>query len=67
MLLVNGSDDEITNLDRKTELHILAEKVNSADALSMLEAVDRAVAALEANGNLRLLLDTMLLDLPQIE
>ncbi len=66
MLLVNGSDGEITNLDRKTELHILAEKVDAADSLSMLEAVDRAVAALEANGNLRLLLDTMLLDLPRI-
>jgi DNA polymerase III subunit delta' len=67
MLIVNGSEAEITNFDRKDELAQLATKVTPADALAMVQAVDRAMAALEVNGNLRLLLDTFFLDLPRID
>jgi DNA polymerase-3 subunit delta' len=67
MLMVNGSAAEITNLDRNDELAQLAAKVTAADALAMVQAVDRAMAALDVNGNLRLLLDTFFLDLPRID
>jgi DNA polymerase III subunit delta' len=67
MLLVNGSADEIANLDRKPELTGLAQKTDPALALRMVEAIDHALAALEANGHLRLLVDMFFLDLPRIE
>lgn len=67
MLLMNGSGGEITNLDRNTELHELSAKVTQSDALQILQSIDHASAALEANGNLRLLLDTLFLDLPQMQ
>lgn len=67
MLLVNGSNAEITNLDRQAALKALAEKIDPSSALHLVEAVDRASAALEANGHLRLLLDNFLLELPWIE
>ena len=67
MLLVNGSSSEITNLDRNAELHDLSAKVNQAGVLQMVQSIDHALAALEANGHLRLLLDTLFLDLPQIQ
>jgi DNA polymerase-3 subunit delta' len=66
LMLVNGSSEEITNLDRKAELSGIAEKMSSTDVLKMVGAVDRASSALEVNGHLRLLLDTFFLDLPQI-
>jgi DNA polymerase-3 subunit delta' len=67
MLLANGSEAEITNLDRQAILKALAEKVDPSSALHLVEAVDRASAALEANGHLRLVLDNFLLELPRIE
>jgi DNA polymerase-3 subunit delta' len=67
MLMVNGSDAEITNLDRQAELNALATKTDPTAALHLVEAVDRASAALEANGHLRLLLDNFFLELPRIE
>jgi DNA polymerase-3 subunit delta' len=67
LLLVNGSDSEITNLDRKEELIDLTGKLDGATVLQMVNAVDQALAALESNGHLRLLLDTFFLDLPRID
>ena len=67
MLLVNGSGAEITNLDREAELKSLAAKISPATILQMVNAMDRATTALEANGHLRLLLDNFFLELPRIE
>jgi len=67
MLLANGSEAEITNLDCQATLKALAEKVNPSSALHLVEAVDRALTALETNGHLRLVLDNFLLELPRIE
>ena len=67
MLLVNGSGAEITNLDREAELKSLAAKIPPATILQMVNAMDRATVALEANGHLRLLLDNFFLELPRIE
>ena len=66
MLVVNSAADQITNLDRETDLQALAAKVMPVQALQMVQAIDRAVAALDSNGHLRLLLDTLFLDFPQI-
>jgi DNA polymerase-3 subunit delta' len=67
MLIANGTVDQITNLDRETELRALSAKVTPAQALQMVQTIDRAVAALDSNGHLRLLLDTLFLDLPRIQ
>ncbi len=67
MLLANGSEAEISNLDRQATLKALAEKVDPSSALHLVEAVDRALTALETNGHLRLVLDNFLLELPRIE
>lgn len=66
LLLANGSPGRITNIDRQLELKALAGSVNPAEAAGMIKAVDDALAALEVNGNIRLLLDNFFLDLPRI-
>jgi DNA polymerase-3 subunit delta' len=66
LLLANGSDGRITNIDREAELKTLAGSVTAAETAGMVKAVDNALAALEVNANLRLLLDNFFLDLPRI-
>lgn len=67
LLITNISLDEITNVDRMDELMSLAKIINTSTALKMLQAVDRALAALENNGHMRLLLDTLFLEIPRID
>jgi DNA polymerase-3 subunit delta' len=67
MMICNGSENAVTNIDRKVELCGLAAKITQAEALQIVKAVDDAMAALEANGHMRLLTDVLFVDLPCIE
>lgn len=66
LLLANQPNSEITNLDRAGELNALVHKISPAAALQIVQAIDTALANLEASGHLRLLLDSLFLDLPRI-
>lgn len=67
LLLTNQAIGKVTNLDRETELKGIAAELNPAEALQLVKAIDTALANLEVNGHLRLLLDTLFLDLPRIQ
>lgn len=67
MMLSNGLGGSATNIDRQEELRDLAGRITQAGALQIVKAVDDALAALEANGHVRLLTDTFFIDLPRIE
>jgi DNA polymerase-3 subunit delta' len=67
MLVANGSPCQVTNQDREEELRSLTAKLTPSHALQMVQAIDRAAVALESNGHLRLLLDTLFLDLPRVQ
>ena len=66
LMLTNQDEREITNLNREAELRQIAANISSATALSMVNAIDSALASLEANGHPRLLMDNLFLDLPRI-
>ncbi|MHC1740175.1 MAG: ATP-binding protein [Anaerolineaceae bacterium] len=64
LMLTNHNDTEITNINREEELTQTARKVTSTTALKMVNAIDSALSALEANGHTRLLMDVFCLNLP---
>lgn len=66
LLLTNHAEGELTNLNRAGELQQMAGAISSSTALSMITAIDAALAALDANGHTRLLMDTLFLDLPRV-
>jgi len=66
LMLTNRNEGELTNLNRAAELTEIAAAISPATALEMVTAIDSALAALEANGHTRLLMDTLFLDLPRV-
>lgn len=67
LMLANHSTGELTNLNREKELRQIAENTSPVTALHLINAIDSALASLEANGHTRLLMDVFCLDLPQIQ
>jgi DNA polymerase-3 subunit delta' len=67
MLLVSKQrSTHVTNLDRLDDLTKLADGISSARILTMIHSVDRSLEFLESNANLRLLVDNLLLEIPQL-
>lgn len=66
LMLVNGDNSGLTNLNRETELHQIAGALSPSTALKIVTAIDSALASLEVNGHARLLMDVFCLDLPRV-
>ncbi len=64
LLLCGGADSALTHMDVRETLAALAAQVDFAGAHACLEAIEQAQAGLDANLNLRLMLEVLLLDLP---
>ncbi len=66
MLLSGQAHAPLTNLDRKEELQRLAAHLDYRTAHRQVSALEQAIAGLDANLNMRLLAEVLLLDIPQI-
>ncbi len=63
-ILVFGTDPQrVLNQDRLEALSVAAKQVSQAQLLQQIDAVDRALAALRSNTNVRLTLDAMALQM----
>jgi len=63
-LIRSGSDAPLTNIDRSAELAQLSSFFSLQQILSAMEAIQNSLEALELSANLRLLTDSLMLDLP---
>ncbi|HZW03382.1 MAG TPA: DNA polymerase III subunit delta' [Anaerolineaceae bacterium] len=66
MLASAGSDAPLTNVDHAADLRALAGRIDFATAHARIADLEQAFTRLDANVNARLLLETLLLDWPQI-
>jgi DNA polymerase-3 subunit delta' len=66
LMLVNGDNSELTNLNREAELRQITGAISASTALKIVTAIDAALASLEVNGHARLLMDVFSLDLPRV-
>jgi DNA polymerase-3 subunit delta' len=66
LLTANGMVSKVVNLDYEKDSRRIAEALPSQRALKMVNTLIKGLEDLEANANLRLLLDTILLDIPCI-
>lgn len=67
LLVASGSQAPLVNLDCSAELHALAEQVDGATARARAADLERAITRLDANPNLQLLTEVLLLDWPRVE
>jgi len=65
-LTVNGMGEKVVNLDYAVDSGRIAAALPQKRALGMVNTLIRGLENLEANANLRLLLDNILLDIPCI-
>ncbi|MEW6651705.1 MAG: DNA polymerase III subunit delta' C-terminal domain-containing protein, partial [Chloroflexota bacterium] len=66
LLLCGRADTALTHVDLRDTLAAIAAQVDFARAYACLEAIEQAQAGLDANLNLRLMLEVLLLDLPRL-
>ncbi|HNR02006.1 MAG TPA: DNA polymerase III subunit delta' C-terminal domain-containing protein [Anaerolineaceae bacterium] len=66
LLATSGSGEKIVNLDHQAEIERIASGLPARRSLQMVNSLIASLEKLEANANLRLLLDNTLLDIPQI-
>ncbi len=66
LLRVGGASAPVTNPDRDADLAALAERVNLAEALRIVSALQRTQDLLDRNVNARLATEVFLLDLPRM-
>ncbi len=66
MLTVSGTEEKVVNLDYVGEIRRIATGLPPERSLGMVNTLIRALENLEANANLRLLLDNTLLEIPRI-
>lgn len=64
LLLCGQSEDHIVNMDRGQELRAMAGRISLPQAWAVLDALHETAAQLEANVNVRLALEGLLLQLP---
>ncbi len=67
LLICGASSAALTNLDQRGRLENLAAALDLPRAYACLNAVEQALAGLEANLNARLLLDVLMLDMPYVK
>jgi DNA polymerase-3 subunit delta' len=65
-LTTNGRSEKVVNLDYGVDCQRIAGRISASTALEMLNSLIRSLENLEANANLRLLLDNLWLELPRI-
>ena len=65
-LTTNGMSEKVVNLDYGVDCQRIAGRISASTALEMLNSLIRSLENLEANANLRLLLDNLWLELPRI-
>ena len=65
-LTTNGMSEKVVNLDYGVDCQRIAGRISTSTALEMLNSLIRSLENLEANANLRLLLDNLWLELPRI-
>lgn len=63
-LVHSRSSSPLTNADHEAELQQLTSAFSQSDILGTMKALQDSLEALEQNANLRLLTDTLMLDLP---
>lgn len=63
-LLCSHSDAPLTHIDREVELKQLSSRFSPADILDIIKALQNSLEVLDQNANLRLVTDTLMLDLP---
>ncbi len=66
MLTASGSGDKVVNLDHMSEIERIAGGLPAKRSLGMVNTLITSLETLEANANLRLLLDNTLLEIPRI-
>jgi DNA polymerase-3 subunit delta' len=66
VLAASGSSVQITNLDWKKEIDVLAKALNLQTAVDMVKQLQGTSYLLTRNVNARLALEVLLLDLPHI-
>ena len=66
MLAVSTTEDKVVNLDYLGDIKRIAAGLPPERSLGMVNTLIRALENLEANANLRLLLDNTLLEIPRI-
>lgn len=64
LLVKEGVPGYVQNADRRNELETIAPSVASADIVEFLKRVQTTLAALDANANARLALESMMLGVP---
>jgi len=65
-LTANGMGEKVVNLDYAADSQRVAGQISNPMALEILNSLIRSLENLEANANLRLLLDNLWLELPRI-
>jgi DNA polymerase III subunit delta' len=60
-----GASAPVTNLDRISEIHALAERLDMQSASQMTGSIERAISLIDRNINMRLVLENLMLDLPR--
>ena len=66
LMLAHGMEDKVTNVDYLEDLRRVMDSLPPAEALRVVNRLIKALDELEANANLRLLLENVFLDLPQV-
>lgn len=67
LLVASGASAPLVNLDLQSELHDLIADVDTATARACAAALERAVDRLDANPNMQLLTEVLLLDWPRLK
>lgn len=66
LLAANHREEHLTNQDHQNEISDLAQKLNKDQIVGMLNSIDHSLELLEVNANLRLLLENLLLEIPEL-
>lgn len=66
LLAASGAESQVVNLDYLDDITRIARGLGNARSLALVNCLIRALGELEANANLRLLLDNTLLEIPRI-
>ena len=66
LMIAHGMDNKVTSVDYLADLRRIADGIAQPQALGVVNRLIRALDELEANANLRLLLENVLFDFPRI-
>lgn len=61
-----GARDPESNPDRRSEIEIIASQLAGEEIIATLKSIERSMEAIHRNANLRLALETLMIDLPAL-